>query len=107
LVARRLFTACLNLGLHLVPLIDELFTPERTRRLAALTMDYYQQMEHEPAFHSLGSTMGGAYADLLGYGQMAGHYYLYAPHSTSPGPLPSIVFLHGSGGNFNYLIPDY
>lgn len=90
----------LNLGLHLMPIADRLFTTARAQRLAAFTVEYHRQMELDPAFHDLGSAMGGAYADLLGYSYPAGHYYLYVPRSAPPGPLPAIVFLHGSAGNF-------
>jgi len=90
----------LNLGLHVFPLVDPMLTRERARRLSQYTVDYYLEMERDPNFHALGSHMGEAYADLAGYDQPEGHYYLYVPHSAPQGPLPAIVFLHGSAGNF-------
>ena len=90
----------LNLGLQLLPFGDGLLTRDRARRLASFTTDYYRQMDRDPDFRSLGSAMGGAYADLLGGSYPAGHYYLYFPRSAPPGPRPAIVFLHGSAGNF-------
>ncbi len=44
--------------------------------------------------------MGLAYADVLGGSPNAGHYYLYIPRRRPEGPLPALIFLHGSGGNF-------
>ncbi len=91
----------INLGLHLIPFLDNLFTPEKTHRLTKLTLDLYQEMDRDPNFRALGSAMGGAYADLLGFPSYPpGHYYLYIPRSAPPGPLSAIVFLHGSAGNF-------
>jgi pimeloyl-ACP methyl ester carboxylesterase len=57
-------------------------------------------MERELNFRVLGSSMGWAYADLLGLPYNVGHYYLYVPENRPPGHLPAIVFLHGSYGNF-------
>ena len=89
-----------NLGFHLMPLLDGMLTPARTRQISTLTLDLYRQMERDPAFHALGSAMGGAYADVLGLSYPAGHYYLYVPRHAPADPLPAIVFLHGSVGNF-------
>jgi pimeloyl-ACP methyl ester carboxylesterase len=89
-----------NLGLRLFPYFDSLLTPARAQRLTGFTLAYYQEMERDPDFHALGSAMGGAYADLYGTAYPSGHYYLYIPRHAPPGPLPAIVFLHGSAGNF-------
>ncbi len=44
--------------------------------------------------------MGYAYGNLFGQRADAGHYYLYVPEHGSGEPLPVLVFLHGSAGNF-------
>jgi phospholipase/carboxylesterase len=44
--------------------------------------------------------MGWAYAEVLGLPFDKGHYYLYIPQNRPAEPLPAIVFLHGSLGNF-------
>lgn len=89
-----------NLGLHVMPLLDPLLARARAQRLSALTIKLYAEMERDPAFHALGSAMGGAYTDLFGGDYPAGHYYLYVPRHAASGPMPAIVFLHGSVGNF-------
>lgn len=64
------------------------------------TMNLYRQMEQDPNFHALGSAMNLAYAEVAGRPFNPGHYYLYIPQNAPAEPLPAIVFLHGSGGNF-------
>jgi phospholipase/carboxylesterase len=44
--------------------------------------------------------MGWAYAELAGLPYDVGHYYLYIPKNRPDGPLPALLFLHGSAGNF-------
>lgn len=90
----------INLGFTLMPYADPLLTVEQSRRVSAFTMDLYREMEQNPNFHELGSAMNLAYAELWGRPFDAGHYYLYIPQTADEAPLPAIVFLHGSAGNF-------
>jgi pimeloyl-ACP methyl ester carboxylesterase len=83
-----------------MPYLDRLLTVERSRRWAAVGSEIYQAVEHDPDFRQLGSAMGWAYADLLGQPFDVGHYYLYVPKDRPAGPLPAVIFLHGSAGNF-------
>lgn len=89
-----------NVGFLFAPYLDPIITPEQARRVSAFTLDLYQEMEADPNFHRLGSVMGWAYAELRGLPFDVGHYYLYIPQNRTNGPLPAILFLHGSGGNF-------
>lgn len=89
-----------NLGLMLAPYFDPIISLEQARRVARFTLELYQEMEHDPHFHRLGSAMGWAYADVVGRPYDVGHYYLYVPQNHPDGSLPVIVFLHGSFGNF-------
>jgi pimeloyl-ACP methyl ester carboxylesterase len=93
-------TEQINLGFIVIPYLDALFTHERADRVRGFTLDLYREMDHDPDFHALGSAMGWAYTDFLGRPYDVGHYYLYVPQNRPPGPLPAIVFLHGSFGNF-------
>lgn len=93
-------TEQINLGFMVMPYIDTIFTHEQAGRVRGFTLDLYREMEQNSDFRALGSAMGWAYADLFGQPYDAGHYYLYIPRNQPSEPLPAIVFLHGSVGNF-------
>lgn len=90
----------INLGFVVTPYLDRLFTTDLARRVAPFTLALYREMENDPNFHQLGSVMGWAYADVLHLPFEVGHYYLYIPKNRPAGPLPALIFLHGSFGNF-------
>jgi pimeloyl-ACP methyl ester carboxylesterase len=90
----------INMGLALIPHLDPIIDREQARRLASFILPAYREMETDPEFHRLGSAMGWAYAELLGQPFDVGHYYLYVPRNRPSDPLPAILFLHGSAGNF-------
>ena len=94
----------MNLGFLLMPFLDPILTVEQADHVSVFTLDLYRKMENDSDFHELGSVMGLAYTDLLGFSTGTGHYYLYVPQNKPEGPLPAIVFLHGSGGNFKTYI---
>lgn len=89
-----------NLGFYLMPYLDPILTREQAARVSTYTLDLYREMEADENFRELGSAMGLAYAQLLGLPFDAGHYYLYVPQQVREGPLPALIFLHGSAGNF-------
>jgi pimeloyl-ACP methyl ester carboxylesterase len=93
-------TEQMNLGRLLMPYLDPIFTVEQSRRITPFTLDLYQEMERDPNFHRLGSVQGWTYAEVIGFPFDVGHYYLYVPQNQAKRPLPVIVFLHGSLGNF-------
>jgi pimeloyl-ACP methyl ester carboxylesterase len=90
----------INVGLALIPYLDPIIDRRQARRLSSLILPAYREMEAGPEFHRLGSAMGWAYAEVLKRPFAIGHYYLYVPRNHPPGPLPAILFLHGSAGNF-------
>ena len=93
-----------NLGWRIMPFIDPLLTLQQSRRAAVHALTLYDEMAQDPDFIRLGNVMGWAYDELLGRPFNFGHYYLYIPKNQSNRPLPAIVFLHGSAGNFkSYL----
>ena len=89
-----------NLGFTLLAPIDPLLGWRQSREWQAVTMDIYREMEADPDFQQLGSVMGRSYNELIGLPYDVGHYYLYIPENRPDGPLPAVIFLHGSGGNF-------
>ena len=58
-------------------------------------MRHYRSMEADPEFAALGTVLPDAYAD-----RDDGHLFAYAPPHASSERLPTILFLHGSAGNF-------
>lgn len=90
----------IHLGFLWAVAADAYFTAEQSRRVSPFTMALYREMERDRNFRALGSAMGWAYAELLGLPFDVGHYYLYIPRNHGEGPLPAVVFLHGSVGNF-------
>jgi pimeloyl-ACP methyl ester carboxylesterase len=90
----------INLGFLLMSNVDPFLDAEQVARVSSFTLALYQDMEQDSNFHALGSVMGLAYADLFGLPSDAGHYYLYVPQHVAEAPLPALVFLHGSAGNF-------
>ena len=90
----------INLGFLVMSYLDPILTPEQASRVLVPTLNVYREMERDPNFHDLGSVMGWAYAELLRQPYDVGHYYLYIPKNRPSEPLPVILFLHGSAGNF-------
>ena len=94
----------INVGMALIPHLDPFIDRQQARRLRSFILPAYQEMEANPEFRRLGSAMGWPYAEVLGRPFDVGHYYLYIPRNRPPGPLPAILFLHGSAGNFKVYI---
>lgn len=91
----------LLLGFRLVPWVDPLLTSVQSKHLAELTTGIYQELEADADFHALGSVLPMAYDDLIRGQTDHGHYLLYVPRDLPKDrPVPALVFLHGSGGNF-------
>jgi len=90
----------INLGFTIMPYLDPIFNREQAQRVSGFTLDIYRKMEREPNFRELGTVLGWTYDEVLGQPFDVGHYYLYRPKNHSDGPLPAILFLHGSLGNF-------
>ena len=89
-----------NLGFLLMTILDPCLTPEQTARVAPVTLGHYKAMAADENFQALGSSMGLAYAGLFGLPVPQDHYFLYTPVSAGDQPLPALIFLHGSAGNF-------
>jgi len=91
----------LGLGFLLMPVADPLFTQKQASELKAWTATIYRELEADEAFYQLGSAMPEVYADLLGGSSQPKHAYLYIPPTLDRSkPVPALIFMHGSGGNF-------
>ena len=90
----------INFGLLFIPHIDPKITRQQADYVKRLTGNIYAELDADDGFSRLGSVLGLCYADILGRQYNAGHYYLYIPKSYMNAPIPVMVFLHGSLGNF-------
>lgn len=85
----------LVLGSHLVAFVDPYLTRESSARVRSLFLSVYRPMLEDPQFASLPSQLGEAYASAS-----TGQRFVYVPRHAAGEKLPCVVFLHGSGGNF-------
>lgn len=90
----------LNMAFSFMPYADPILTTAQAKDLAGMTTEIYREMEADDDFRALGSVMGWAYGQLVGRPFDKGHYYLYVPQNRGAEPMPALVFLHGSAGNF-------
>lgn len=90
----------LQVGFVIAPYVDRLMDRAESQHLRQLTRDIHREMDADPNFRALGSALGYGYRDLLGGDPDSEHYYLYVPRNRSGDPMPALVFLHGSAGNF-------
>jgi pimeloyl-ACP methyl ester carboxylesterase len=89
------------MGFKLMPAVDPYFTRQQSGSVSPLTRAIYAELEADADFHALGSVMPGAYRELRGQAFDHGHYFFYrSPKLDKSKPVPALVFLHGSGGNF-------
>ncbi len=86
------------LGSFLISPLDPTLDFAQAARLRGLIRDVYGPMAGDSTFVALGSHMNLAYRHLFGLDWDTGHAYVYLPDD--PGPLPVLLFLHGSAGNF-------
>lgn len=85
----------LVLGSYLVPAVDPYITSAGARRIRALFLSVYEPMLDDPQFAVLPTQLGEAYGD-----EATGQRFVYVPPHLPGEKLPCVVFLHGSGGNF-------
>ncbi|EDY16120.1 Dipeptidyl aminopeptidase/acylaminoacyl-peptidase-like protein [Chthoniobacter flavus Ellin428] len=91
----------LLLGFRLVPMADSLFSMKQSREISGLTRSIYAELEADDDFRALGSVLPETYDEIWGRRFNHGHYFLYIPPRLDRKiPAPVLVFLHGSGGNF-------
>lgn len=85
----------LTLGSYLVAFVDPFLTHADAARVRALFLDVYRPMLAAPSFAALPSQLGEAYLDGA-----SGQAFVFVPPHAPGERLPCVVFLHGSGGNF-------
>jgi predicted esterase len=88
----------IKLGTYVMNVL-EVLDRDQADRVRVLSMQYYRAMEQDPEFVALGTALPDAYAD-----RDVAHLYAYAPPHAPAERLPTVLFLHGSAGNFkSYL----
>jgi predicted esterase len=99
---RRLAVAALlpeidqvKLATYVAPVVDPIIDRAEARRIREMTLRHYRAMDEDRELYALGSVLTYAYSD-----EDAGHLFAYAPPHDPSERLPTIVFLHGSAGNF-------
>lgn len=90
-----------SVGLALAScLLPELDGP-KVERVRSLTMPLYEELDGDSCFGDLGSVMAFAHAEFSLSSPDRGHYVAILPGDREP--VASILWLHGSGGNFSCL----
>ena len=85
----------LVLGSYLVGYLDPLITPTSAVRIRNAFLSVYRPMAQDPDFARLPTQLTEAYSDGA-----SGQRFIYVPEHAPGERLPCVVFLHGSGGNF-------
>ena len=74
-------------------------SPEKTAILNKSFTKIYQEIARDPDFKTIKSSLVYSYSPKI----TQGHYYLYKPKKITRST-PSIIFLHGFGGNFLFYL---
>lgn len=91
----------IHLGYLGARLLDPLFNRQQLAELSAMTDDIYQQLNKDDDFRKLGSALPWMWREIAFSDFRSGHYFHYVPAGLDrQKPIPTLVFLHGSGGNF-------
>jgi pimeloyl-ACP methyl ester carboxylesterase len=89
---------------YILPVVDSALDRQRARRVREIVLPLYREMEAQAEFHSLGSVLNYAWAELAGGAFDVGHYYHYVPPHHPGARLQAVLFLHGSCGNFKVYL---
>ncbi len=91
----------IHLGYLGARLLDPLFSGQQLRDLAAMTDVIYEEMAKDEDFGEVGSALPWMWREVSFSEFRTGHYFHVVPRGVEPNkPIPALVFLHGSGGNF-------
>jgi len=90
----------INFALSFLHYLDFKITSNQSQEIRQLVNKVYKEISKDKEFQRLNSSLEWSYRELLGRSFDSGHYYFYIPEKYSDKPLPVLVFLHGSVGNF-------
>jgi len=86
-----------ELGARIV-FLDPLVDGAKAKRIRRLFGAVYDEGANTPGFRALSGAMPHAYRELWGAPWRSDHLFVQAPDG--PGPHPTVLFVHGSAGNF-------
>jgi|688.fasta_scaffold261381_1 predicted esterase len=86
------------LGAHL---LDPLLDKQQLRDLSSMTDRIYEELGQDEDFCRVGSALPWMWREITFSEFRSGHYFHLLPEGVDrTKPIPTLVFLHGSGGNF-------
>lgn len=91
------------MGSRLFTFLDPLIDAQGARRIRELNRRVYDEMNRDDGFRQLPCSLGICYTEMFTGRTPTGHRFVYLPDATARSrerPLPVILFLHGSLGNF-------
>ncbi len=95
----------IHLGYAVAVAFDPLFTWKQRTELSTMTDTLYAEMNADPDFTAIGSALPAIYREMSFEEFRDGHYFHYIPANVDRSkPTPTLVFLHGSGGNFKVYL---
>ncbi len=95
----------IHLGYAVAVAFDPLFTRKQRTELSAMTDTLYAEMNADPEFIAIGSALPAIYREMSFEEFRDRHYFHYIPKNVDRSkPTPTLVFLHGSGGNFKVYL---
>lgn len=91
-----------SLGIGLAPFVDPIIDRQEAKSIRALVMPKYEAIAADPAFRGMGSALGSCFRELVTLSVDGGHVIAVCPRTPAQGATPprTLIFLHGSGGNF-------
>jgi pimeloyl-ACP methyl ester carboxylesterase len=95
----------INLGFYAALMMDPYFNRAQFRELSAMTNAIYGEIKQSTEFEACGSALSSIYNEMAALNFRNGHYYHYIPANLDrTKPSRTLVFLHGSGGNFKAYV---
>lgn len=91
----------IHLGYLGARLLDPLFDKQQLRDLSSMTDKIYEELGQDNDFGRVGSALPWMWREMTFCEFRGGHYFHLQPAGVDrTKPIPTLVFLHGSGGNF-------
>lgn len=95
----------IHLGYAVAVAFDPFFTRQQRCKLSAMTDTLYAEISADSDFTAVGSALPSIYREIGFRDFRDGHYFHYIPAGVDRSkPTPTLVFLHGSGGNFKAYV---